>query len=113
MGRPKANIDWERVGELLRAHCDGVAIASLLGIDPETLYNRCKEDNNLGFSEFAAIKKAEGVAIVEESIFKDAQEKGGADRIFWLKNKAGWKDKQETEHSGGISLHYDKQDEKL
>lgn len=113
MGRPKANIDWERVAELLRADCDGVAISSLLGIDPETLYNRCKEDNKVGFSEFKEIKKGEGIALVEESIFKDAIAKGGADRIFWLKNKAGWKDKIEQEHSGGINLHYDKQDEKL
>lgn len=24
--------------------------------------------------------------------------------IFWLKNRAGWKDKQDVEHSGGLTL---------
>lgn len=33
--------------------------------------------------------------------------------IFSLKNNYGWKDKQETEHTGGIALHYDRQDSKL
>lgn len=33
--------------------------------------------------------------------------------IFSLKNNYGWKDKQETEHTGGISLHFDGQDKKL
>lgn len=113
MGRPKANIDWDKVIELLRADCNGVAIATLLGIHPNTLYESCKELHKCNFSEFSAIKKAEGIALVEASIFKDAMEKGGADRIFWLKNKAGWKDKQETEHTGGIVLHYDRQDSKL
>lgn len=99
MGRPKSNIDWDRVSELLRAHCDGVAIASYLGVDPETLYRRCKIDNNIGFTDFAAQKKAEGIMLVEESIYKDALSKGGTDRIFWLKNKGGWRDKIENTHS--------------
>ena len=54
MGRPKANIDWNKVDKYLQAQCDGVGIAGLLGIDCETLYNRCKEDNKVGFSEYSA-----------------------------------------------------------
>jgi FMN phosphatase YigB (HAD superfamily) len=44
---------------------------------------------------------------------------GTADKLnatitkFVLINEHGWKDKQETEHIGGIALHYDQQDSKL
>lgn len=44
---------------------------------------------------------------------------GTADKLnatitkFVLINEHGWKDKQETEHTGGIALHYDQQDSKL
>lgn len=99
MGRPKVKIDWEQVADWCRAHCNGVAIASFLGIDPETFYNRCKMDNNIGFHDFSAAKKSEGVMLVEASIYNDALTKGGTDRIFWLKNKADWRDKSETDHN--------------
>ena len=44
---------------------------------------------------------------------------GTADKLnatitkFVLINEHGWRDKQETEHTGGIALHYDRQDSKL
>ena len=110
MARPKTSIDWEQVGEWCRAHCDGTAIASLLGIHPNTLYRLCEDKHGVSFSEYSQQKRGEGVMLVEDSIYKDAITKGGADRIFWLKNKAGWKDKQEHEISGGVVLHFDKDD---
>jgi hypothetical protein len=104
MARPKVDIDWEKVRVMLRAHCDGVAIAGVLGIHPDTLYLRCQEDHKMGFSEFSALKKAEGVVLMEYSIYKDALDHGGADRMFWLKNKAGWKDRQDVELGGSVRL---------
>lgn len=32
---------------------------------------------------------------------------------FVLINKHGWRDKQEIEHSGGVTLHFDRDDENL
>lgn len=102
-GRPKATIDWDKVDELLKAHCDGRAIAGILGIHPNTLYNNVKAKYGCDFSEYSQQKKGEGIAAVEEAIYQDAIKKGGVDRIFWLKNKAGWRDKQEVEHSGQVN----------
>jgi hypothetical protein len=104
MGRKKINIDWNVVDTYLQAHCNGAAIARLLGLHPNTLYNAVKEKYKCDFSEYSHQKKEEGVAMVEASIFKDANTKGGVDRMFWLKNKAGWKDRQEFEHSGSIAI---------
>jgi hypothetical protein len=94
-GKPNATIDWKAVDGYLRAGCDGTSIAGLLGIHPNTLYNNVKEKYGCNFSEYAQRKRGEGIHLVEKSIFDDAISKGGIDRIFWLKNKAGWKDKVE------------------
>jgi len=104
MPRPQLVIDWKRVGDYLRAHCDGTTIAGLLGIDNDTLYKRCKKECGMGFSEFSQLKKAEGRTIVEYSLYKDAVENGGADRMFWLKNKAGWRDRQEVGINGSVQV---------
>lgn len=94
-GRPKPVIDWDEVDGYLRAGCDGTAIAGLIGCHPNTLYNNVKEKYGCNFSEYQQQKKAEGVHLVEKAMFDDVISKGGIDRIFWLKNKAGWKDKVE------------------
>jgi len=98
-GRPKANIDWVQIGEYLKAHCSTTGIASILGISTDTLYLRCKQDNNIDFTAFSEQKRAEGISLIEMAIFEDAKTKGGTDRIFWLKNKAGWKDQQQIDHT--------------
>jgi hypothetical protein len=81
----------------LKAHCNGTGIAAILGISAETLYRRCQEDHKMVFDAYSAQKKAEGVSLMEASIFRDAINYGGVDRIFWLKNKAAWKEKSETD----------------
>ncbi|MFA5457637.1 MAG: hypothetical protein WC261_08420 [Synergistaceae bacterium] len=74
-------IDWKTVGECLKAHCSAVGIASKLGVSTDTLYLRCRQDNNIDFTTFSEQKKAEGVVLIEESIYKDALTKGGTDRM--------------------------------
>lgn len=83
-GRPKAQIDWARVTRMLHAQCDGVAIAGLLGIDPETLYNRCKVDNKMGFSEFAALKRGEGRELIKLKQFEVAMNAGDKTMLIYL-----------------------------
>ena len=98
MSRPLIEIDWVKVNGYLRAHCDGASIARILGINPETLYGKVQKEFKIGFSEYMRQKRGEGVTLVEASMYNDVISKGGVDRIFWLKNKAGWKDKIEIEN---------------
>lgn len=95
MGRPKAVIDWELVDKYARAHCSGESIARKLGIQDNTLAAAIRREFNMGFTEFLQKKRAEGVDDVKEAMFRDALSgaHGGIDRIFWLKNNAGWTDK--------------------
>lgn len=82
-GRPKAEIDWNRVDQMLRAQCNGTSIASSFGIDAETLYNRCKADNKMGFSEYSALKKAEGIDLIRMKQWEVAF-KGRGDRAMLI-----------------------------
>jgi len=99
-GRKQIVIDWQKVNMYLRAGCNGAAIARLMGYHEETLYNAVKRKYKLDFSVYRTQKMEEGVSLVEGTIFKDALEKGGADRMFWLKNRAKWADRQKIEHTG-------------
>jgi len=103
-GRKKIVIDWQKVDFYLKAGCNGAAVARLLNYHPDTLYNAVKRKYKKDFSAYRTQKTEEGVALVEGTIFKDSIEKGGIDRIFWLKNRAKWADKTEVEHTGSLNL---------
>ena len=74
----------------------GLALA--IGMTTETLRQYAEKD------EFSAtVKTAKGIveADVERRLLSGQAATGA---IFWLKNNAGWKDKQETEHSGSVQI---------
>lgn len=99
-GRPKALIDWNKVDNYLQAQCDGVGIAGLLGIHPNTLYEACKEINNISFSEYSAQKKAEGVELLKAVQFQNAMSGNVVMQIWLGKQYAGQRDKQDIGHQG-------------
>ena len=82
-GRPKAIIDWSKVDKMLQAHCDGVGIAGLLGVDYKTLTERCMEDKKLHFSEYKQLKQSEGKELLRQKMFGQAM---GGDKtmLVWL-----------------------------
>jgi hypothetical protein len=96
-GRKSIVIDWGKVDTYLMAGCDGASVARLMGMHPDTLYNQVKRVYGLDFSAYRELKKVEGVSLMEGSMFRDALEHGGVDRMFWLKAKANWKDRQEVD----------------
>ena len=97
MARPKANIDWHKVDNLLKAQCDGVGIAGILGIHPNTLYLACEEEHKISFSEYSAQKKSEGKEILRAKQFELAMS-GDKTMCIWLgKQYLGQKDKSEID----------------
>lgn len=97
MARPKAIIDWEEVNKHLQAQCDGVGIAGILGISPETLYRACKEIYKIGFDAYAAAKRGEGKELLRKKQYDIAME-GDKTMLIWLgKQYLEQKEKNETD----------------
>lgn len=110
MARPSAKIDWNEVDEMLKIQCTGVEIAEELGINPETLYDACKRDHKIGFSEYSQQKRAKGVTHARKQFYNQCWIDDGDDRtratkqIFWLKNHAGMSDKQDINQNVTASI---------
>lgn len=83
MSRPKANIDWKKVDNLLKAQCDGVGIAGILGIHPNTLYLAVESEFKISFSEYSAQKKSEGKELLRAKQFESAMS-GDKTMLVWL-----------------------------
>lgn len=60
-----------------------MGIAAMVGLDPNTIYSRCKEDLGMSYSEFQASKKAEGVELLRTKQF-DMAMKGNTTMAIWL-----------------------------
>ena len=94
-GRTKTEIDWEKVGNFLKAQCSAVGIAGMLGISTDTLYLRCKQDLNLDYTVFSQLKKSEGKELLRAKQYNDALA-GNITMQIWLgKQYLDQKDKQE------------------
>lgn len=58
MPAPKNNknaevfVDWDKIDELLRIGCNQVEIATVLGLDEDTLTNHAKKEKGMLFSEY-------------------------------------------------------------
>lgn len=83
LGRPKADIDWNRVDALLEADCSGAGIAAVLGVAPGTLYDRCLKDKGIPFSEYSQQKCSKGESLLKEVQYLKAM--GGDNTLLvWL-----------------------------
>ena len=102
-GRPKAIIDWKKVDGYLRAGCPGTAIAGILGIHKETLYDACQRDHKTDFSDYSQQKKSEGVSLVRATLYQKAlQEKDNTCLIFLAKTDGGMSETQNVnQHNTG------------
>lgn len=72
MSKEAMHIDWEKVGQYVYQGEDGTLIADILGIHPETLYNRCKDDNNIGWTEWCRSKRSKGKNALRAKMFMKA-----------------------------------------
>lgn len=103
MARPKANIDWNKVDQYLRAQCDGVGIAGIFGISPDTLYRACQEEFKIGFAEYSAQKKSEGKELLRAKQFSLAME-GDKTMCVWLgKQYLNQRDKQDIDQNTKVT----------
>jgi len=103
MGRKQIVIDIDEVERLASIGLNEAQVADSLGISVSTLGERKKHNSDF----YDALKKgqASGVATVANNLYTQSAEGNVSAGIFFMKNRAGWKDKTETDiNLNGINL---------
>lgn len=97
--RPLIPINWEKVDKFLEAGSTGVQIAALIGMHPETLYDRCAREKGVGFTEYRSEKLEKGNSQLLGIQYKLAMQ-GDKAMLIWLgKNRLNQSDKKKIDHT--------------
>ena len=98
IGRPKFEITEAICAKAEHLASKGLTvdhIAAVLGVSDATIYERQAE--NPDFYDALKRGRAAGIVDVTNALYEKATvDKDNTAMIFWLKNRAGWVDKQET-----------------
>ena len=100
MGRKKIEIDLKQVEKLAAIGLNEQQIADSLGISVDTLGNRKKESSD--FSDALKRGKSKGIAQVANNLFEQSKAGNVSAGIFFMKNRAGWTDKQEIQQETNV-----------
>lgn len=93
--KPKIEIDLAKVEVMAANGLTQQQIADSLGISVSTLYGRKRESEE--FEEAIKRGKAKGVAVVTNELMKQVKSGNVTAMIFFLKARAGWKEKNEVD----------------
>lgn len=91
-------IDYKKLYNLARMGLSEEQIATSLGISRSTISRRKREDDT--FATTLKSGKQEGITLVTNQLFNsatDPDKPNTSAAIFFLKNRAGWRDKQEVD----------------
>ena len=102
MGRKKIQIDIDEVEKLASIGLNEQQIADYIGISTDTMGRRKVDDKN--FAECINRGKAKGIATVAKNLFQQSADGNVSAGIFFMKNRAGWKDKQEVENTAKVTI---------
>lgn len=105
MGRPAIEITEELCKKAESLAAQGLTmeqIALVLGMGESTLY--AKKAEYLEFLEAIKEGQAKGVAVITNKLFESGKGGNLGAQIFYLKNRAGWKDKSELDIPGGFNV---------
>tara|TARA_R100000742_G_C4257044_1_gene74909 strand:+ start:506 stop:964 length:459 start_codon:yes stop_codon:yes gene_type:complete len=98
IGRPKFEITEAICAKAEHLASKGLTvdqIAAVFGVSDATIYERQAE--NPDFYDALKRGRASGIVDVTNALYEKATvDKDNTAMIFWLKNRAGWVDKQET-----------------
>lgn len=104
VGRPFAEIDWEKVGTMLEQGCTTEGIAATIGVERSTLRRRCWHDNKIRYTAFVQQKRAKGNDQLRAVQYRLAIE-GNPTMLVWLgKQRLGQSDKTELTGKSGEPL---------
>ena len=92
-GRPEIEIDLKQVEKLAAIGLNEQQVADSLGICGDTM--RSRKSKYPEFIEALKRGKAKGIATVANNLFEQSKDGNVSAGIFFMKNRAGWSDKQD------------------
>ncbi len=103
MANRKIEIDLGEVERLASIGLSQQQVADSLGISEDTITRRKQDDADFA----AALKrgKSKGIATVANNLFTQSADGNVSAGIFFMKNRAGWSDKQELTGKDGTPLY--------
>jgi len=93
----KININYEVLDALLQHKITKKFCAEYLGVSEDTLERRLREDFDMTFKEYHALKLQNTSYKLQQQAIKMALKGNAVMMIFCLKNLSGWSDKSESE----------------
>lgn len=112
MGRPQKTLNEEEAAqvEALAAYLSQDQIADYFGVTRPTFAAMLERDPELSLRYKRGKSKA--IVLVAQGLLQKARNGDTASAIFYLKTQAGWREKVDIEHSGGMTFtHEDALDE--
>jgi len=98
-GRKKIVINWARVNSALEAGANGVQVAAMLGMHPDTLYNKCKALYNMDFSAYMLTKREAGNEKLLKAQYDLAIQENDRAMLIWLgKQRLNQSEKREVKN---------------
>ena len=102
-------IDYEKLYNLAKIGLSEEQIATSLGISASTVTRRKRDDEQ--FDRTLKAGKQAGIGAVTNALFEGAtgDKPSTSAQIFFLKNRAGWRDKTEVDAnlSGDVTVNHD------
>lgn len=103
-------IDYEKLYNLARMGLSEEQIATSLGISASTITRRKRDDEQ--FDRALKAGRQEGITAVTNQLFTsatDPDKPNTSAAIFFLKNRAGWRDKAEVDANltGSLAVDHD------
>jgi len=96
-GRPRKEVDWDKVEKMCAIACTGEEIAQILSISYDTLMRRVKEKFGISFADYYNQKSAMGKMSLRRKQFDLAVNKGDRVMLIWLgKQRLGQADQVQS-----------------
>ena len=104
VGNHYKEVDFEELEKLVEMQCTLEEIASFFDVHKDTISNRIKEQYDMGFSTYKALKGTKGRIHLRKLQWKSAEKGNTNMQIFLGKNMLDQSDKQEIKTEGDTTI---------
>ena len=113
-GRPKVELNYDKLDALLQFKISKSFCADYLGVSEDTIDRRIREDHGKTFSEYHDLKLARTGLKLQQKAIESALAGNTTLMIFCLKNICKWSDSNDNQVDiGKIEINIDKDDSAL